>query len=235
MTGGTSAQSLHNVNMTDDDIQQLLAEADERLRKSEAETTESSITLTPLDKPLPNIPKLSAELSLKPYLRKQNELAVIDTTQMHELVHKKNVIQATAGEQMMPKPSKSKMDKPTAGSDWFDLPKTEFTPELRRDLQLLRMRSILDPKRHYKKESAKAQPPKYSQVGTIIEGATEFFSGRITKRDRKKTFVEEALAAENLTGRFKTKYKDIQSSKTSGKKSFYKGLQAKRKGGGSRR
>ncbi|KKK25077.1 hypothetical protein ARAM_003142 [Aspergillus rambellii] len=197
--------------MTDDDIQQLLAEADERLRKSEAETTESSITLTPLDKPLPNIPKLSAELSLKPYLRKQNELAVIDTTQMHEL------------------------DKPTAGSDWFDLPKTEFTPELRRDLQLLRMRSILDPKRHYKKESAKAQPPKYSQVGTIIEGATEFFSGRITKRDRKKTFVEEALAAENLTGRFKTKYKDIQSSKTSGKKSFYKGLQAKRKGGGSRR
>jgi hypothetical protein len=97
------------------------------------------------------------------------------------------------------------------------------------------MRSILDPKRHYKKESGKAQPPKYSQVGTIIEGPTEFFGGRIVKRDRKKTFVEEALVLEQSTKRFESRYNDVQDKKKSGKKAFYKSLRAKRKGGKNRR
>jgi hypothetical protein len=119
-------------------------------------------------------------------------------------------------------------DKATAGPDWFNLPKTELTAELKRDLQLIRMRSVLDPKRHYKKENGKAKIPEYSQVGTIIEGPTEFFSGRITKKDRKKNFVEEALALERQNRRFETKYREIQAQKTSGKKAFYKSLQAKR-------
>lgn len=102
------------------------------------------------------------------------------------------------------------------------------TPELKRDLQLIRMRSILDPKRHYKKENGKVKAPEYSQVGTIIEGPTEFFSARIAKKDRKKTFVEEALATEKENGRFKRKYQEIQTTKTSGKKAHYKALQAKR-------
>lgn len=126
-------------------------------------------------------------------------------------------------------------DKPTAGSNWYDLPKTELTPELKRDLQLLRMRSILDTKRHYKKENSKAQPPKYSQVGTIIEGPTEFFSGRIAKRDRKRTFVEEALVLEKENKRFETRYNDVQGKKRSGKKAFYKNLRAKRNSGGKNR
>lgn len=119
-------------------------------------------------------------------------------------------------------------DKPTAGEEWFNLPKTEMTAEFKRDLQLLRMRSVLDPKRHYKKESGKAKPPEFSQVGTIIEGPTEFFSARIAKKDRKKTFVEEAMALERETKRFESKYNDIQSTKRSGKKAYYKDLRSKR-------
>jgi hypothetical protein len=92
------------------------------------------------------------------------------------------------------------------------------------------MRSVLDPKRHYKKENGKAKLPEFSQVGTIIEGPTEFFSGRIAKKDRKKTFVAEAMAIERETGRFESKYRAIQSTKTSGKKAFYNNLQAKRNG-----
>lgn len=94
------------------------------------------------------------------------------------------------------------------------------------------MRSILDTKRHYKKENSKAQAPKYSQVGTIIEGPTEFFSGRIAKRDRKRTFVEEALVLEKENKRFETRYNDVQGKKRSGKKAFYKNLRAKRNSGG---
>jgi hypothetical protein len=93
---------------------------------------------------------------------------------------------------------------------------------------MLRMRSVLDPKRHYKKENGKFKVPTYSQVGTIIEGPTEFFSGRIAKKDRKKTFVEEAMVQERETRRFESKYRDIQAAKQSGKKSYYNKLRAKR-------
>ncbi|KAL2816366.1 Fcf2 pre-rRNA processing-domain-containing protein [Aspergillus cavernicola] len=225
-------QSHNNINLMDDDIQQLLAEADQRLRKGEVEPTDESITHTQLNQALPNIPKLSSESSLKPYVRQKNDLAVIDTTRLLDR-QTNNGSQPHTIERIVPK-STTKKDKPTAGSDWFDLPATELTPELKRDLQLLRMRSILDPKRHYKKESGKAQPPKYSQVGTIIEGPTEFFSGRIVKRDRKKTFVEEAMVLEQQTKRFETRYNDVQDKKRSGKKAHYNSLRAKRKVGKNR-
>lgn len=121
--------------------------------------------------------------------------------------------------------------KATAGEQWFDMPKTDLTPELKRDLQLLKMRNVLDPHRHYRKDGGKMQAPEYSQVGTIVEGPTEFFTGRIENKKRKRTFVEEVLAGEQETGRFKKKYGELQNKKTSGKKAFYKALKEKRKGG----
>lgn len=93
------------------------------------------------------------------------------------------------------------------------------------------MRDVLDPKRHYKKDNAKPQIPEFSQVGTIIEGPTEYFSARLSKKDRKRTLVEEVLAGEVTTGRFKSKYNEIQAAKTSGKKAHYKKLKAMRKSG----
>ena len=90
------------------------------------------------------------------------------------------------------------------------------------------MRSVLDPKRHYKKDDRKGQIPTYSQVGTILEGPTEYYSSRLLNRDRMQSFVDEVLAGENLTGRFKSKYEDIQSTKRSGKKAYYKALKEKR-------
>lgn len=93
------------------------------------------------------------------------------------------------------------------------------------------MRSVLDPKRHYKKESGKAKAPEFSHVGTLVEGPTEFFTSRIAKKDRKRTFVDETLAAEGSNSRFKEKYGQIQAKRTSGKKSHYKAVQAKRKSG----
>ena len=93
------------------------------------------------------------------------------------------------------------------------------------------MRNVLDPKRHYKKDNGRSSVPTFSQVGTIVEGPTEFYSSRIPNKERKKTFVEEVLAAEDSTGRFKSKYSDIQLNKTSGRKAYYKKLKDKRNGG----
>lgn len=111
------------------------------------------------------------------------------------------------------------------------MPKTDLTPELRRDLQLLKMRNVLDPKRHYKKDNSKNDVPAFSQVGVIIEGPTEFFSSRLKNKDRKQTLLEEVIAQEQETGRFKRKYDDIATTKASGKKAFYKALKAKRSKG----
>jgi Fcf2 pre-rRNA processing len=104
-----------------------------------------------------------------------------------------------------------------------------MTPQLKRDLQLIEMRSVLDPHRHYKKVSGKNKSPAFSQVGTVIEGPTEWYSSRINKKDRSKNFVEETMAGERETGRFKRKYDEIQEKKTSGKKGYYKSLMEKRK------
>jgi hypothetical protein len=96
------------------------------------------------------------------------------------------------------------------------------------------MRDVLDPKRHYKKEGSKPHVPEFSQVGTIIEGPTEFFSARLLNKDRKRTLVEEVLAGENASHRFKSKYSEIQAAKTSGKKEHYKKMKALRKKGVSK-
>ncbi|GLI82035.1 dTDP-fucopyranose mutase [Penicillium ochrochloron] len=205
--------------LTDDQIQQLLLEAENRLRGSDTQ-------IAPVDDAASlRIPKLSTSSTLTPYMRPGAEdIATVDSAQLIDPKQKElsNTIRSVATK------TAAKKDKATAGPDWFNLPKTELTPELKRDLQLIRMRSVLDPKRHYKKENGKAKIPEFSQVGTIIQGPTEFFSGRIAKKDRKKNFVEEALALERQNRRFESKYRDIQATKTSGKKAFYKDLQAKR-------
>ena len=90
------------------------------------------------------------------------------------------------------------------------------------------MRSVLDPKRHYKKDNGKIVAPEFSHVGTIIEGPTDFYSSRLQKRERKRTLVEEVLQGERSTGRFQDKYNEGQFAKTSGKKAHYKAVKAKR-------
>ncbi|GES63317.1 nucleolus protein required for cell viability [Aspergillus terreus] len=208
--------------MADDDIHRLLLEAEERLRATKT-TNDNTDAL------VPSVPKLLPDTSLQPYVRQQNDVATADPSARipHDL--KKNAANTSELAKVNPmKGQAQKKEKPTAGDDWFNLPKTELTSELKRDLQMLRMRSVLDPKRHYKKENGKFKVPTYSQVGTIIEGPTEFFSGRIAKKDRKKTFVEEAMVQERETRRFESKYRDIQTAKQSGKKSYYNKLRAKR-------
>ncbi|TRX94883.1 hypothetical protein FHL15_004344 [Xylaria flabelliformis] len=132
----------------------------------------------------------------------------------------------------VPETRKSKKEmahKADAGPQWFNLPATDLTPELRRDLQLLKMRDVLDPKRHYKKDTTRAIP-EFSQVGTIMPGPTDYFSARMTKKDRKRTLLEDVLATEDTTRRFKSKYGEIQAAKTSGKKGHYKKMMQKRYG-----
>jgi len=107
--------------------------------------------------------------------------------------------------------SEKEKKPPTAGSKWFDLPAPTITPQLKQDLQLLNMRAYLDPKRHYKK-THKSEIPKYFQIGTVVEGAGEFYSGRLTKKERKETIVDELLSDTKTKAFLKRKFQEVSES-----------------------
>ncbi|KAJ3052703.1 hypothetical protein HK097_005828 [Rhizophlyctis rosea] len=109
---------------------------------------------------------------------------------------------------------KEKMAKAqeTAGPKWFDLPAPEMTEEVKRDLHILQSRGVLDPKRHYKKDTTKGLP-KFFQIGTIVEGAADFYSGRLTRKERKEHIIDELMADHDSRRYFKQKAEGIREAK----------------------
>lgn len=71
----------------------------------------------------------------------------------------------------------------------------EMTEEIQRDLELLKMRSVLDPKRHYKNNDMKVLP-KHFHIGTVVDSPVDFYASRIPKKSRKRTLAEEILSNE---------------------------------------
>lgn len=101
--------------------------------------------------------------------------------------------------------------KDTAGKSWFEMPAQTITPELEKDLRLLKLRGAIDPKRHYKKGDSKSKSlPKYFQVGTVMESASDFFTGRLTKKERKATIADELLSDRTLAQYRKRKVREIE-------------------------
>ncbi|KAI1417855.1 Fcf2-domain-containing protein [Hypoxylon sp. FL1857] len=202
-------------NLSDDQIEQLLKEAEERLQAKRqgqdgnAVVIPSKSDIVKAPKPEASTPKASTSGSSK------------DNTKAEDLSVR------------IPEVRKSKKEmavKADAGPSWFNLPRTDLTPQLKKDLQLLRMRDVLDAKRFYRKDSSRPLVPEFSSVGTIVEGPTDFFNARLTKKERKRTLLEEVLETEDTTRKFKSKYGEIQSVKTSGKKGHYKKMMEKRYG-----
>uniref|UniRef100_A0A8C1ZP87 Deoxynucleotidyltransferase terminal-interacting protein 2-like n=2 Tax=Cyprinus carpio TaxID=7962 RepID=A0A8C1ZP87_CYPCA len=100
----------------------------------------------------------------------------------------------------------------TTGDGWFNMKAPELTEELKNDLKALKMRSAMDPKRFYKKNDREG-PPKYFQVGTVVDNPVDFYSSRIPKKQRKRTMVEELLADAEFRSYNKKKYQEIMAEK----------------------
>ncbi|KAJ3146502.1 Deoxynucleotidyltransferase terminal-interacting protein 2 [Geranomyces variabilis] len=107
---------------------------------------------------------------------------------------------------------KKAMTTETSGPKWFDMPAPELTDALKRDLHILKSRPVIDPKRHYKKNTM-AAPPKYFQIGTIIQGPTEYHSARMTRKERRDNIVDELMADTQSRQYFKRKFLSIQEEK----------------------
>lgn len=104
------------------------------------------------------------------------------------------------------------------GAGWFNMHAPQINPEIRHDLEILRMRSVLNPKHFYKKNDMKTLP-KYFHVGKVIDSPMDFYSSRLTKKERKKTIVDELMTDAMFTKYNKRKYKEIIEEK---QKTHYK-------------
>ncbi|KAK7580667.1 hypothetical protein V9T40_001296 [Parthenolecanium corni] len=97
----------------------------------------------------------------------------------------------------------------TKGESWFNLPVMKITPEVHKDLEVLQMRSALDPRRFYKRNDMKMLP-KYFQVGRVQDSATD--AHKATRKERKKNIVEELLADMEAKQYIKRKHQEIMYS-----------------------
>ena len=106
-----------------------------------------------------------------------------------------------------------------------------MTEALKRDLQVLQMRSVLDPKRHYRKENTRtsaAHLPKTFEVGTIIADHTESAAHKMRRKDQKETIVQELLDDMSRKEYYKRKTAEIDAKKRSGGRAYYKSIKDRR-------
>lgn len=100
----------------------------------------------------------------------------------------------------------------TGGKDWYNIKSPELTEEVKRDLDILQMRNILDPKRFYKHNDRRAKP-KHFQVGRIMDNAADFYSSRVPKKQRKGNLAEELLEDAQFQQYQKRKYNELTLQK----------------------
>uniref|UniRef100_A0A3Q4I8D1 Fcf2 pre-rRNA processing C-terminal domain-containing protein n=1 Tax=Neolamprologus brichardi TaxID=32507 RepID=A0A3Q4I8D1_NEOBR len=109
----------------------------------------------------------------------------------------------------------------STGDGWFNMKAPEITQELKGDLQVLKMRASLDPKRFYKKNDRDGFP-KYFQVGTVVDNAADFYHSRIPKKERKRTIVEELKNKKRYQHVMAEKAAQEAGKKNKKKKKFHK-------------
>lgn len=92
------------------------------------------------------------------------------------------------------------------------MPATEITDELKQDMEIIQMRSVLDPKHFYKKNDLKVLP-KYFQVGTVQSSPLDYYNERGERKSKKKSLVDELMADAQFQRFNKRKYTEIQQEK----------------------
>ncbi|CCE82169.1 Piso0_002868 [Millerozyma farinosa CBS 7064] len=162
-----------------------------------------------IQKTINKLPKISTKLDDQPGPKKTG----VEITKVNDPIPVK-------------KTTSSKEKEDTAGSKWFNMRQPELTPDVKKDIFVVKHRNAIDPKRHYKKE--KWDTPKYFHIGTIIEGNAEYHT-RMKKKERGQTLVDEILNDSDSKKFFRRKYSEIQERKESGGKKYYKNVKNMRK------
>uniref|UniRef100_D8Q447 Fcf2 pre-rRNA processing C-terminal domain-containing protein n=1 Tax=Schizophyllum commune (strain H4-8 / FGSC 9210) TaxID=578458 RepID=D8Q447_SCHCM len=115
-----------------------------------------------------------------------------------------------------------RLKKRTAGPAWFDLPAPPEAdlPRLYREVEALRLRNQLDPKRFYRKDEGEGKGikglPKHFAIGTIVPSPLPFggaSSENLTRAERKRSLVDELVDDAEATRYAKRKFGDLQGKR----------------------
>lgn len=177
-----------------------------------------------MEEPVRNEPTQGRDLAFSgPYIEKSST-GVATLVQKQADKSKVEPVELIPREKLEKLSRKARKNTKTTLDKWFDMPgifckytltihlAPEITPELERDLQIIRNRSALDPKRHYKRDDSSKKMPKYFQMGTIIGGSTDHYN-RLDRKKRRSTIAEELLGDGLKSSYLKTKYDKIQRKK----------------------
>uniref|UniRef100_A0A2M4CRC4 Putative fcf2 pre-rrna processing n=1 Tax=Anopheles darlingi TaxID=43151 RepID=A0A2M4CRC4_ANODA len=115
----------------------------------------------------------------------------------------------------------------TKGKNWFNLPAPEMTPELKNQMELIQMRTVLDPKKYYQRAEKKRKLPKYFQIGTVLESPLEHYNERGVKKQKSQSLVDELLADAEFQKFNKRKYAEALELRK--KKAYHKAVMKMKK------
>ncbi|KFB41123.1 hypothetical protein ZHAS_00008583 [Anopheles sinensis] len=131
---------------------------------------------------------------------------------------KDNIARLGMSEAALRKLNRAERQK-TKGKDWFDMAAPEVTPELKNELDLIRMRSVLDPKKVYGRVE-KRSTPKYFEIGTVLESPLDHFNERGLKKTKKQSLVDDLMADAEFQKFNKRKYAEALEKRK--KKAYHK-------------
>lgn len=204
MTSSSETEAMLSDDYNNDDLSSLFQQLSEKTKQKEQELTSQYDIL---QKTLNKLPKIDSNLE----------------KQLEKSKPKTNILRINDPITSVAPKNELKTD---SGAAWFNMRQPELTEGTKRDLLIIKQRSALDPKRHYKKQ--KWDIPKFFQMGTIIEGNTEFYS-RLNRKQRGNNLVLEILLDDDSKKYFKRKYGEIQVSKTSGRRGYQNKMKDMRK------
>lgn len=107
----------------------------------------------------------------------------------------------------------------TTGPQWFNMETPEVTPEIERDLRMIRLRAYMNPNKFYKRDDfASKKLPEHFQIGTVIAGVGE---KSLKRKERHNTITGEILANEEVRKYAKRVFDEVQGKAASGGKKSY--------------
>ncbi|KAJ7784669.1 Fcf2 pre-rRNA processing-domain-containing protein [Mycena metata] len=224
--------------ITTEYLQSLLNQARENARAAKRLQQQSEVPLEEDDVIIlqaepAKIPRLDPGVLPKPYFtlgKRRGDPSIIrdPDVELAEKASSSYVVPAPP----IPPPELTKSGKPltkrerkalknqTAGPDWFDLPAPAEAdlPRMYREVEALRLRNHLDPKRFYRKDEGEGKGikglPKHFAIGKIITSTTPFgtpSSDNLTRANRKRTLVDELVDDAEAKRYAKRKFEDLQA------------------------
>lgn len=106
----------------------------------------------------------------------------------------------------------------TAGAAWGHMKAPQMTTELKRELLMVKMRGVLDPKRFYRSSDSGKGLPKHFQIGTIVDGAEDGHANRLSKKERKGSIMQEVMSDSAIRKRAKSQFLKSQAEHMEGRK-----------------